>query len=147
MNFSLDDEDELCTTNIKSITLELMFSENFNVAQFAAKNFVEQMVDLQPNESEKIKLILIILRGIPEQLMTVSISFFVNVIYDLCPVLTNFKLISQILNLENYIEDIDKCNLMLLLMYVVQWSITGVRPTHETTILGNQNYVSFNVTF
>lgn len=123
-----------------------MFSENFNVAQIAAKHFVEQMVDLQPNESEKIKLILIILRGIPEQLMTVSISFFVNVIYDLCPVITNFKLISQILNLDNYIEDIDKCNLMILLMYVVQWSVTGVRPTHKT-ILGNQNDVSFNVTF
>lgn len=124
-----------------------MFSENFNVAQFAAKHFVEQMVNLQPNESEKIKLILLILRGIPEQLMTVSISVFVNVIYDLCPVLTNFKLISQILNLDNYIEDIDKCNLMILLMYVVRWSVTGVRPANETTILGNQNDVSFNVTF
>jgi len=131
-------------SNIESIALELMFSERSNIARLAAKHFVDQLVDVQLNESDKIKVILIILRGIPSHIISIATPFFVDAIYDLCPVLTNFKLISQILNSDNYIEEEDKCNLMIVLMYVTKLSVTGIRPEHKISNIGDQNDVSFN---
>lgn len=105
------------------------------------------MVNSQPNESKQLKVILMILNGIQPQMITIATSFFVDAIYDLCPVITDFKLISQILNLENYIEDKDKCNLMILLMYVVKWVITGIKPEHKIANTGDKNDVSLNITY
>lgn len=132
-------------SNIESIALELIFSENSNIVQCASKHFVNHIVNTQPDASEQMKVILIILRGIPSHMTSIVASFFVNAIYDLCPILTDFKLISKILTTEHFIEDIDKYNLMTLLMYVVKWSITGTKPEHKTAILGDQNDVSFNL--
>lgn len=128
-------------TFIESISLELIFSEKPNVAKFAAINFVNQMVNSQQDASEQLKVILIILRGIPQHMISIVASFYVEAIYDLCPVLTDFKLISLVLTLESFIEERDKCNLMILLMYVVQWLITGIKPDPKNTNMGDQNDV------
>lgn len=130
-------------SNVESIALELIFSEKCNVAQFAAKHFVSQIVNTQSNKSEQLKVLLIILRGIPKQIISIATPFFVDAVLDLCPVLTDFKLISQILTSDNLIEDGDKYNLMSVLMYVVKWIITGIRPEQKIAIMGDQNDVSF----
>lgn len=130
---------------IESISLELIFSEKTNVAKFAAKKFVNQLVNSQPNASEQMKVILIILRGIPQHMISIVASFYVDAIYDICPVLTDFELISQILTLDNFIKEKDKLNLMILLMYVVQWLVTGIKPDHKVTNMRDQNDVSFNL--
>lgn len=105
---------------------------------------MDTMVNSQTDKFEQIKIILFILRGIPSQMTTVAISFFTNAIYDFCPLLSDFKLISQVLSLENVIEDRDKHNLMYLLMYVVKWLVTGIEPEHKIAIMGDQNDVRFN---
>lgn len=133
-------------SHIQSIAYELILSEKSNIARHAAKYFVDKIVNSQTNEPEQIKILLIFLRGISPHMTSIATSFFVDAIYDLCPILTDFKLISQILTLENYIEDIDKYNLMALLMYVIKWLITGIRPEPKTAIMGDQNDVSFDFT-
>ncbi|XP_050058671.1 uncharacterized protein LOC114121425 isoform X2 [Aphis gossypii] len=115
---SVDEEDYM--NKVESIALELIFSEKSKIARVAAKHFMNQMVNSQPN----IKLI--------------ASSFFVDAIYDLCPVLTDFKLISQLLSLDN-LEDTEKHNLLILLMYVVKWLITGVKPEQKIAFMGDQN--------
>lgn len=134
-------------SNVESIALELIFSEKSNIAQVAAKHFVDQMVNSRPNGLEQLKVILLVLNGIQPQMITIVTSFFVDAIFDLCPVLTDFELISQVLTLENYIEDKDKRNLMILLMYVVKWLITGIKPEQKIANMGDQNDVSLNVTY
>jgi len=141
-----EDEYEQCMSKIGSIALELMFSEKPNVAKFAAKHFVEEMVNVLPHESEKIKTILVVLQSIPSQLVSIATSFFVDALYEFCPVLVNFELISRMLNSENLIEK-DKCNLMLLLMYVVQRYFTGINSKHEVANIRDLNDVSFNLNF
>lgn len=123
--------------------MELIFSEKSYVAHFAAKHFVSQIVNTQANESEQLKVLLLIVRGIPKKIISIAIPFFVDAVLDLCPVLTNFKLISQVLTLEHFIEDGDKYNLISVLMYVVKWIITGIRPEQKIAIMGDQNDVSF----
>lgn len=123
-----------------------MFSEKPNIAKFAAKHFVEGMVNVLPHESEKIKTILEVLQSIPSQLVSIATSFFVDAVYEFCPVLANFELISRMLNSENLVNK-DKCNLMLLLMYVVQRSVTGINSKHEVANVGDLNDVSLNLNF
>lgn len=137
-----DEDDELCWSNIEPIALELMFSENYKVSKLAAQYFVDHIINTQPNEFEQIKVILLILGGIPSQLITTALSYFVEAIYELFPLLGDFNIISQVLNLENFIEDKDKCNLMILMMYVVKWSVTGIKPEHKFAISGDQDDVS-----
>jgi len=132
-------------SNVESIALELIFSEKSNVAQVAAKHFINQIANLQPDVSEQLKIILSILCGIPPHMISIATSFFVEAIYNLCPILVDFKLISQLLTLQNYIEDKDKGNLMVLLMYVIKWLITGVKPEHKIANTGDQNDVSINI--
>jgi len=131
-------------SSVESIALELIFSEKPNVAQVAAKNFMNQIVNSQQDVSEQLKIILSILRGIPSHMTSIAASFYVEAIFNLCPILTDFKLISQLLTVENYIENKDKCNLMILMMYVVKWLITGIKPEHKIANIGDQNDVSFN---
>lgn len=128
--------------HIDSIALELIFSEKSNISRCGAKHFVNQLVNSQPNVLEQMKVLLQFLRGIPSKMISITVPYFVDAIYDFCPIITDFKLISQILTIENCIEDIDRYNLMTLLMYVTKWSITGTKPEHETAILGDQNDVS-----
>jgi len=132
-------------SNVESVALELIFSEKSNIGQVAANIFINQVVNSQQDVSEQLKIILSILHGIPLHMRSIAASFYVESIYNLCPILTDFKLISQLLTVENYIEDKDKCNLMILLMYVVKWLITGVKPEHKIANIGDQNDVSFNV--
>lgn len=130
--------------NIEPIALELIFSEKSNIAQLAAKHFVNEIVISNSVLSEQMKVLLKLLQGIPPYMKSIASSFYVDAIYDLCPLLTNFKLISQMLAVENYIEETDKYNLMTLLMYIVKWLMTGIKPEHKTTNLGDTNDVSFN---
>lgn len=102
------------------------------------------MVNSQPDKTEQIKIILCLLRGIPSQMTTVAIAFFANAIYDFCPLLTDFKLISQVLSLENCIKDNDKYNLIHLLTHIVQQLITGMKPEPELANIGDKNDVRFN---
>lgn len=132
-------------SNVESIAIELILSEKSNISQVAAKIFINQIVNSQQDVSEQLKIILSILCSIPSDMISIAASFYVEAIYDLCPILTDFKLISQLLTVENYIEDNDKCNLMILLMYVVKWLITGVKPEHRIAYIGDRNDVSFNV--
>lgn len=134
-------------SKIEPIAIELIFSEKSRVAQFAAKYFVDTMVNSQSNKFEQIKVILLILRGIPSQMTTFAISFYANAIYDLCPQLIDFKLISQVLSLDNFIEDRDKYNLMHLLTHVVKYIITGIGPEHKLANMGDQNDVRFSMKF
>jgi hypothetical protein len=131
-------------STIESIAFELIFSENSSIARFTAKYFMDAMVNSQTDKFEQLKVVLLILRGIPSEMTTVAISFFTNAIYDFCPLLTDFKLISQVLSLENSIEDRDKHNLMHVLMYVVKWLVTGIEPEHKIAIMGDQNDVRLN---
>lgn len=143
INFSAEEDEEQYMSHVESIALELIFSEKYNIARCGAKHFVNHIVNSQPDALEQMKVLLQFLRGIPSYMTSIATSFFVDAIYDFCPIITDFKLISQILTIENFIEDIDKYNLMTLLMYVTKWSITGTKPEHKTAILGDQNDVSF----
>lgn len=132
-------------SKIELIVLELIFSENSNVARTAGKYFVDRMVNPNINKSDQLKIILTLLRGVPLQIPTsITTPLFVDSIYFLCPVLTDFKLISQVLSAENFIEEQDKYKLMNLLMYVIKWSITGIKPDCKSANVGDQNDVSFN---
>lgn len=133
-------------SSVDSIALELMFSDNSKVASVAAEYFVNQIVNSQQDVSDQLKVILSILSGIPSYMTSIATSFFVEAIYNLCPLLTDFKLISQLLTLENYIKDKDKHNLMVLLMYIIKWLITGISPKHRSANIGDQNNVSSNFT-
>ncbi|KAF0764329.1 Uncharacterized protein FWK35_00018485 [Aphis craccivora] len=133
---SVDEEDNM--NKVESIALELIFSEKSKIAQVAAKHFMNQMVNSQPNVHEQLKVLIVILEGVPLQIKLIASSFFVDVIYDLCPLLTDFKLISQLLSLDN-LEDTKKHNLLILLMYVVKWLITGVKPEQKIAFMGDQN--------
>lgn len=146
MNYlSIQEEDKnKYMSDIESISLELIFSEKSNIAKYAATNFVNQMVNSQQNASEQLKVILIILRGIPQHMITIATPFYVNAIYDLCPVLTDFQLISLVLTSDNFIDEKDKFNLMILLMYVVQWLITGIKPDQTITNIEERNDVILN---
>uniref|UniRef100_A0A2S2Q4J1 SCD domain-containing protein n=1 Tax=Sipha flava TaxID=143950 RepID=A0A2S2Q4J1_9HEMI len=135
----VEDDEEQYLSTIESIAFELIFSENSSIARFTAKYFMDAMVNSQTDKFEQLKVVLLILRGIPSEMTTVAISFFTNAIYDFCPLLTDFKLISQVLSLENSIEDRDKHNLMHVLMYVVKWLVTGIEPEHKIAIMGDQN--------
>lgn len=126
---------------IESIALELMFSEKNKVSRVAAKYFVNRMVNSQPNAFEQLKVLIVILEGVPLQIRLIAASFFVDAIYDLCPLLTDFKLISHILTLNN-LEDTEKHNFMTLSMYVVKWLITGIKPEQKIAFIGDQNDVS-----
>lgn len=137
--------EEQYMSNIESIALELIFSENSNTAKFAAKHFMDKIVNLQPSASEKLKAILIIFSGVPEQLQSVGAPFFVDAIYDLCPMLIDFEFISGILT-ENNIENKNKLILMRLLMYVVQRSITGIKPERKFGNVEYKNDVSLIIT-
>lgn len=128
--------------HIDSIALELIFSEKYIIARCGAKHFVDHIVNSQPNALEQMKVLLQFLRGISSKMISITVPYFVDAIYDFCPIIIDFKLISQILTVENFIDNIDKYNLMTLLMYVTKWSITGTKPEHKTAILGDQNDVS-----
>lgn len=143
--FSIDGEDseEYDMNKVESIALELIFSEKSKVAQVAANHFVKQMVNCQPNVAQQLKVLFAILEGVPTQIRLIATSFFVNAIYNLCPVLTDFKLISQLLTSDN-LEDTEKHNLIPLLMYVVKWLITGVKPEQNIAFMGDQNDVSID---
>ncbi|CAH1738223.1 unnamed protein product [Aphis gossypii] len=136
---SVDEEDYM--NKVESIALELIFSEKSKIARVAAKHFMNQMVNSQPNVLEQLKVLIVILEGVPLQIKLIASSFFVDAIYDLCPVLTDFKLISQLLSLDN-LEDTEKHNLLILLMYVVKWLITGVKPEQKIAFMGDQNDTS-----
>lgn len=129
---------------VESIALELVFSEKSKIARVAAKHFMNQMVNSQPNVLQQLKVLIFILEGVPLQIKLIASSYFVDAIYDLCPVLTDFKLISQLLTLDN-LEDTEKHNLLILLMYVVKWLITGVKPEQKIAFMGDQNDVSSDV--
>jgi len=126
---------------VESIALELVFSEKTKVSRVAAKYFVNQMVNSQPNAFEQLKVLIVILEGVPLQIRLIAASFFVDAIYDLCPLLTDFNCISQLLTLDN-LEDTEKHNFMTLFMYVVKWLITGVKPEQKIAFMGDQNDVS-----
>jgi len=143
-NFSIDDEDEVEVyhmNKVESIALELVFSEKTKVSRVAAKHFVNQMVNFQPNAFEQLKVLIAILEGVPLQIRLIAASFFVDAIYDLCPLLTDFKFISQLLTFDN-LEDTEKHNFMTLFMYVIKWLITGVKPEQKIAFMGDQNDVS-----
>lgn len=127
--------------NVESIALELVFSEKSKIARIAAKHFVNQMVNSQPNAFEQLKVLIVILEGVPLQIRSIAASFFVDAIYDLCPLITDFKLISQFLTSDN-LDDAEKYNFMTLFMYVVKWLITGVKPEHQIAFMGDRNDVS-----
>jgi len=129
---------------VESIALELIFSEKSKIARVAAKHFMNQMVNSQPNLLEQLKVLIVILEGVPLQIKLIASSFFVDAIYDLCPVLTDFKLISQLLSLNN-LEDTEKHNFLILLMYVVKWLITGVKSEQKIAFMGDQNDVSTDI--
>ncbi|XP_025207484.1 uncharacterized protein LOC112603211 [Melanaphis sacchari] len=137
---SIDEEnnEEDHMNKVESIALELIFSEKSKIARVAAKHFMNQMVNSQPNVFEQLKVLIVILEGVPSQIKLIATSFFVNAIYDLCPILTDFKLISQLLTLNN-LEDTKKHNFLILFMYVVKWLITGVKPEHKIAFTGDQN--------
>jgi len=126
---------------VESIALELVFSEKPKIARVAAKHFVNQMINSQPSAFERLKVLVVILEGVPLQIRLIAASFFVDAIYDLCPLLTDFKLISQFLTSDN-LEDIEKHNFMTLFMYVVKWLITGVKPEQKIAFMGDRNDVS-----
>lgn len=128
--------------HVESIALELMFSEKFNVAHFAAKYFVNKLVYPEDNLFEQLKVILIVLRGILPYMRSIAFSFFVDAIFDLCPILSDSKLISQILTLNNFVDDVDKYNLMTLFMYAIKQQITGTRLDHKIICMGDQHDVS-----
>lgn len=128
--------------HIESIALELMFSEKSNVAHFAAKYFVNKMVYPEDNLFEQLKVILIVVRGILPHMKSIAYSFFVDAVFDLCPILSDSKLISQILTLNNFIDDVDKYNLMTLLMYAIKQQITGTRPEYKIISMVDQHNVS-----
>ncbi|XP_060849678.1 uncharacterized protein LOC132928802 [Rhopalosiphum padi] len=133
---SIDEEDHM--NKVDSIALELIFSEKSKIARIAAKHFMKQMVNSQPNVFDQLKVLLVILEGIPLPIKVIATSFFVDAIYDLCPVLTDFKLISQLLTF-NDLEDTEKHNFLILFMYVVKWLITGVKPEQKIAFMGDQN--------
>lgn len=137
-----DEEQYNKIKHIESITLELMFSEKSNIAQFAAKYFMNKMIYPEKNLLEQLKVILMVVRGIPLYMRSIAFSLFIDATFDLCPLLTDFKLISQILTLNNYIDDVDKCNLMILLMYAIKQQITDIRSEYKTAFIGDQNDVS-----
>eukprot|EP00102_Acyrthosiphon_pisum_P018644 XP_016655854.1 PREDICTED: uncharacterized protein LOC107882255 [Acyrthosiphon pisum] len=112
---SIDDEDDeevYHMNKVESIALELVFSEKTKVSRVAAKHFVNQIVNSQPNAFQQLKVLILILE--------------------------DFKCISQFLTSDN-LEDTEKHNFMTLFMYVVKWLITGVKPEQKIALMGDQN--------
>ncbi|XP_050434263.1 uncharacterized protein LOC126841710 isoform X1 [Adelges cooleyi] len=130
-----DDTEEYSST-IESIALELIFSENSNIACYAGQHFFEHFVNTEPNRKDRLKFLVTFLSGVPQHLSAIAKIFFSDAIYEICPDLKDYKLIAKVLSTENFLDQNEKCILATLLMYIVKREITGVGSELKTANMG-----------
>ncbi|XP_050529605.1 uncharacterized protein LOC126899101 isoform X2 [Daktulosphaira vitifoliae] len=131
-----------CDTNdehlskLESIALELIFSENVNIARHAAQHFVINYVNKQTNSIDRLKFISVFLSGIPENVPPIVIAYFANAIFEFCAELQNFQLFAEILDNENHLNENEKCIMTTLFVYIVRKLITGNDPEQNSCYIG-----------